>query len=86
MAFDFKKEYQEFYMPKGTPSIVTVPEMNFIAVRGSGDPNDEEGEYKQAIGLLYGIAFTIKMSKKGVEHQIIIIGDALVTSDCFLKK
>ena len=65
MAFDFKKEYKEFYMPKRTPSIVTVPKMNFIAVRGSGDPNDEEGEYKQAIGLLYGIAFTIKMSKKG---------------------
>jgi len=65
MAFDFKKEYKEFYMPKGTPSIVTVPKMSFIAVRGSGDPNEEEGEYKQAIGLLYGIAFTIKMSKKG---------------------
>ncbi|MBQ6260851.1 MAG: GyrI-like domain-containing protein [Firmicutes bacterium] len=69
MAFDFKKEYKEFYMPKGTPSIVTVPKMNFIAVRGIGDPNEEEGEYKQAIGLLYGIAFTIKMSKKG-SHQI----------------
>ena len=69
MAFDFKKEYKEFYMPKRTPSIVTVPKMNFIAVRGSGDPNDEEGVYKQAIGLLYGIAFTIKMSKKG-DHQI----------------
>ena len=69
MAFDFKKEYKEFYMPKGTPSIVTVPKMNFIAVRGIGDPNEEEGEYKQAIGLLYGIAFTIKMSKKG-GHQI----------------
>ena len=69
MAFDFKKEYKEFYMPKRTPSMVTVPKMNFIAVRGSGDPNDEEGEYKQAIGLLYGIAFTIKMSKKG-NHQI----------------
>jgi hypothetical protein len=69
MAFDFKKEYKEFYMPKRTPSIVTVPKMNFIAVRGIGDPNDEEGEYKQAIGLLYGIAFTIKMSKKG-DHKI----------------
>ena len=69
MAFDFKKEYKEFYMPKRTPSIVTVPKMNFIAVRGSGDPNDEGGEYKQAIGLLYGIAFTIKMSKKG-DHKI----------------
>ena len=62
MAFDYKKEYKEFYMPKGTPSIVTIPKMNYIAVRGSGDPNDEGGEYKQAIGLLYGIAFTIKMS------------------------
>ena len=69
MAFDFKKEYKEFYMPKNKPSIVTVPRMNYIAVRGSGNPNDEDGEYKQAIGLLYGIAFTIKMSKKG-DHQI----------------
>ena len=69
MAFDYKKEYKEFYLPKNEPSIVTVPKMNFIAVRGSGDPNEEEGEYKQAIGLLYGIAFTIKMSKKG-SHRI----------------
>ena len=69
MAFDYKKEYKEFYMPKGRPSIVNVPKMNYIAVRGSGNPNDEDGEYKKAIGLLYGIAFTIKMSKKG-DHQI----------------
>ncbi len=69
MAFDYKKEYKEFYMPKNVPSIVTVPKMNYIAVRGSGNPNDEDGEYKQAIGLLYGIAFTIKMSKKG-DHRI----------------
>lgn len=65
MAFDFKKEYKEFYMPKNKPSIVTVPPMNYLAVRGHGDPNAEGGEYKEAIGLLYGIAFTIKMSKKG---------------------
>ena len=65
MAFDYKKEYKEFYMPKGKPSIVTVPKMNFIAVRGQGDPNEEDGDYKAAIGLLYGIAFTIKMSKMG---------------------
>jgi hypothetical protein len=69
MAFDFKKEYKEFYMPKDKPSIVTLPPMNYIAVRGHGDPNEEDGEYKEAIGLLYGIAFTIKMSKKG-PHQI----------------
>ena len=69
MTFDYKKEYKEFYMPKGTPSIVTVPKINYIAVRGSGNPNDADGEYKQAIGLLYGIAFTIKMSKKE-DHQI----------------
>ena len=69
MAFDFKKEYKEFYMPKKTPAIVTIPKMNYIAVRGSGDPNEEEGDYKKAIGLLYAIAFTIKMSKKG-DHRI----------------
>ncbi len=69
MTFDFKKEYKEFYLPKQTPSIVNVPKMNYIAVRGKGNPNDEDGAYKQAIGLLYGIAFTIKMSKKG-NHQI----------------
>lgn len=69
MAFDFKKEYKEFYMPKNKPGIVTVPSMNYIAVRGSGDPNMEGGDYKTAIGLLYAIAFTIKMSKKG-HHPI----------------
>ena len=69
MAFDYKKEYKEFYMPKNKPSIVDVPSMNFIAVRGKGDPNEEDGEYKQAIGLLYAIAFTIKMSKMG-SHKI----------------
>lgn len=65
MAFDYKKEYKEFYMPQGTPRIVTVPPMNYIAVRGRGDPNAEDGDYKKAVGLLYGVAFTIKMSKKG---------------------
>ena len=69
MAFDYKKEYKEFYLPDKKPGIIMVPKMNYIAVRGQGDPNQEEGEYKQAIGLLYGIAFTIKMSKKG-DHQI----------------
>ena len=69
MAFDYKKEYQEFYLPKDKPAIVTVPKMNYISVRGSGNPNDEDGEYKRAIELLYGVAFTIKMSKKG-DHQI----------------
>ena len=69
MAFDFKKEYKEFYMPAAEPSIVTAPPVNFIAVRGEGDPNAEGGAYKQAIGLLYGIAFTIKMSKMG-DHRI----------------
>ena len=69
MAFDYKKEYKEFYMPKNKPTIVDVPKMNYIAVRGKGNPNAEEGEYKQAIGLLYGIAYTIKMSKK-TDHQI----------------
>lgn len=68
MAFDYKKEYKEFYMPEKKPSIVMVPSMNYIGVRGQGDPNEEEGEYKRSIGLLYGIAYTIKMSKKGDHH------------------
>lgn len=69
MAFDYKKEYKEFYLPKKKPELVTVPAMNFIAVRGKGDPNEEGGSYKEAIGLLYGIAYTIKMSKLG-DHRI----------------
>ena len=69
MPFDFKKEYKEFYMPKSKPEIVTVPKMNYIAVRGKGNPNVEDGEYKKSIELLYGIAYTIKMSKKG-DHKI----------------
>ena len=65
MAFDFKKEYKAFYLPKNKPEIVTVPTMNYIAVRGKGDPNEEGGAYQAAIGVLYAIAYTIKMSKKG---------------------
>ena len=64
MAFDYKKEYKEYYLPKNKPQIVDIPPMNFIAVRGKGNPNEEGGEYKQALELLYGIAYTIKMSKK----------------------
>ena len=69
MSLDYKKEYKEFYMPPKKPSIVEVPPMNYIVVRGKGNPNDENGEYKESIGLLYGIAFTIKMSYKG-DHKI----------------
>lgn len=65
MAFDYKKEYREFYLPPAKPGLVEVPSMNFLAVRGQGDPNQEDGEYKHAMGLLYGIAFTVKMSKMG---------------------
>ena len=64
MAFDYKKAYKEIYMPKNKPSIIEVPKINYIAVRGKGNPNDEESEYKASIGLLYTIAFTIKMSYK----------------------
>ena len=69
MAFDFKKEYKEFYMPKKKPEIVNVPKANYIAVRGKGDPNEEGGEYKASIELLYTIAFTLKMSKR-TGHEI----------------
>ena len=69
MAFDYKKEQKQFYVPKDKPSIVDVPEMNFLAFRGKGNPNDKDSEYNASIELLYGVAYTIKMSKKG-NHQI----------------
>lgn len=69
MAFDFKKEYKVFYMPKNKPEIVTVPRMNYIAVRGQGDPNEAGGAYQQALSVLYAVAYTLKMSYKG-EHRI----------------
>ncbi len=69
MAFDFKKEYREFYLPKDQPQIVTVPKANYIAVRGKGDPNGEGGAYKAAIGVLYAVAYTVKMSKMG-DHRM----------------
>ena len=65
MAFDYKKEYKEYYMPPQKPVIVEIPKMNFIAVSGKGDPNIEDGEYSNAMNLLYGIAYTLKMSYKG---------------------
>ena len=77
MAFDFKKEYKEFYMPKRKPEIVNVPKANYIAVRGVGDPNEEGGEYKAAIGLLYTIAFTLKMSRR-IGHEIEGVFDYVV--------
>ena len=69
MAFDFKKEYKEFYSPKNKPEIVRVPKANYIAVRGEGDPNEPGGAYQQAIGVLYAVAYTIKMSYK-TDHRI----------------
>ena len=69
MPFDYKKEYKEFYLPAKKPGIVSVPAMNYVAVRGTGDPNEEGGTYQQAMEVLYGISYTIKMSKKG-SHQI----------------
>ena len=64
MPFDFKKEYREFYLPKNMPEIVTVPAANFIAVRGSGNPNEEDGAYQKALAVLYVVAYTLKMSYK----------------------
>lgn len=69
MAFDYKKEYKEYYLPKNKPVIITIPKMNFVAIKGKGNPNDENGEYKNCIGLLYLIAYTIKMSYKS-SHKI----------------
>ena len=69
MAFDYKKEYKEFYLPPKKPMLVKVPAMTFLAVRGHGDPNEEDGAYKDALEALYGVAYTIKMSKKS-DHRI----------------
>ncbi len=69
MAFDFKKEYKAFYLPKNKPELVTVSPMQYVAVRGQGDPNEEGGAYQAAISVLYAIAYTIKMSKMG-DHRI----------------
>lgn len=69
MAFDFKKEYKEFYMPKNKPEIVKIPPMNYVAVRGKGNPNVECGDYQQAISILYAVAYTLKMSYK-TEYKI----------------
>ena len=69
MAFDYKKEYKEFYLPPKKPQIVEIPKMNFLAVRGQGNPNEEGGVYKDSIALLYSVAYTIKMSKMG-SHKI----------------
>jgi hypothetical protein len=69
MAFDFKKEYKQFYMPKNKPEIVMVPPINYIAVQGTGNPNEEGGAYQQAVGILYAVAYTLRMSYKGT-HKI----------------
>ncbi len=69
MAFDFKKEYKEFYLPPKEPQIVTVPKMQFVAVRGKGNPNEEDAEYKAALAVLYAVSYTLKMSKMG-DHRI----------------
>ena len=69
MAFDFKKEYKEFYMPKNKPTVVDVPAANYIAVRGKGDPNEEGGAYQQAVSVVYAVAYTLKMSYK-TDHKI----------------
>ena len=69
MAFDFKKEYREFYMPGSRPEIVDVPRMNYVAVRGRGNPNEEGGAYQRAMGVLYTVAYTLKMSYK-TDHRI----------------
>lgn len=69
MPFDFKREYKEFYLPKNRPELITVPPASYIAVRGQGDPNVEGGAYQQAIGVLYAVAYTLKMSYKS-DHKI----------------
>ncbi len=77
MPFDFKKEYKEFYLPPCRPEIVNVPKANYLAVRGSGNPNEEEGEYKRALNVLYAVAYTLKMSYK-TDYRIVGFYDYVV--------
>ena len=69
MTFDYKKEYKEFYLPPKKPVVECIPPMNYVAVRGHGNPNSEDGDYKKSIGMLYAISYTIKMSKLG-KHKL----------------
>lgn len=80
MAFDYKKEYKDLYQPKTMPAIVMVPAMRFVAVDGVGDPNEEGGDYAKAMQLLYGISFTVKMSKKSRTRPSISTGTS--TTPC----
>ena len=64
-AFDYKKEYKDIYQPKTAPSVIDLPEIQYVAVRGQGDPNDPQGEYPDAMGVLYALSYTIKMSHLG---------------------
>ena len=84
MTFDFKKELKEFYMPKNKPEIVTVPKANYIAVRGIGNPNEEGGEYRQAVGILYAVAYTLKMSYKS-DYRIEGFFQYVVPADFIMK-
>ena len=68
MPYDFKKEQRSLYHPGKRPALIDVPTMNYIAVRGQGDPNQPDSEYKRSIQDLYSVAYTIKMSKKGSHH------------------
>lgn len=69
MAFDFRKEFKEQYRPKDVPGIIDVPEIRYIAVRGKGDPNEENGAYQKAVSVLYAVAYTLKMSYR-TDHRI----------------
>lgn len=62
---DYKKEFPDLYLPKTKGMIIDIPPIPYIMVRGKGDPNEENGAYKQTMQILYGLSFTIKMSKKG---------------------
>lgn len=62
---DYKKAFKDLYLPPKKPVIIDVPAMNFIMVDGRGNPNEEGGDYQSAVELLYGLSYTIKMSKNG---------------------
>ena len=67
IKLDYKKKYKDLYQPKTTGMLIDIAAIPFLMVDGKGNPNEEDGDYSKAMQLLYGITFTIKMSRKGTK-------------------
>lgn len=59
MKFEWKKQERNLYLPKKKPELVTVPKQKFFMISGKGNPNSEE--FSEKIGILYSLAYAIRM-------------------------